>query len=415
MVRAEQLSKTFRHYSGLRQRLLEKVTGRPRHVATEALKDISFEVLPGEVMGILGHNGAGKSTLLRILSGTLQPSSGRLWLGGRISSILELGTGFHPDFSGRENVLLGGRCLGLSRFEVARKFDEIVEFAELGSVIDRPLRTYSSGMQGRLAFATALAVDPDILVIDEALSAGDAAFVNKCLTRLRQLCSQSGKTVLFVTHNSYLVTQLCQRALWLERGTVRMCGSALEVVREYDYSVHQSLGNGGEVAHSVFKRGPVEIERVELLNGEGRGAEALRTWDALVVRVHYRCPQAVPVETLGMALALNRRSDLMSLCQFSTANVRKDSDHGHYHQAEFRRQAGEKGVIEARLDPLQLAEGDYLLSVGLLPNQPGATLYYEYHHLLYSFSVLRDGYPFGSVFYPMVSWRHEPCVPSLLS
>jgi lipopolysaccharide transport system ATP-binding protein len=218
-IRAVSLGKVYRVWRHPSDMLKEAVTGRRRHSEFEALRDISFEVPKGSVVGVLGRNGAGKSTLLRIIAGTLDATSGSVAVAGRISAILELGTGFHPDYSGRENVFLGGLCLGLTRAEVASRLDEIVSFAELEEFIDQPFRTYSSGMQARLTFAVATAVDPDVLIVDEALSVGDARFQLKSFDRLRQFRRQ-GKSILLVSHSIDQVVSICDHAILLERGSV---------------------------------------------------------------------------------------------------------------------------------------------------------------------------------------------------
>jgi lipopolysaccharide transport system ATP-binding protein len=222
------LSKSYRVYTHPSQLLLEVMGGGRRHNAFAALTDVSFDMAPGEVVGVMGRNGAGKSTLLRVIAGTLEPTSGALDVRGRVSAILELGSGFHPDYSGRDNVMLGGLCLGLSRTEINAKFDEIVEFAELRAVIDRPFRTYSTGMQARLTFAVATSVDPDVLIIDEALSVGDARFALKSFDRIRDFKAR-GKAILFVSHSINQVVSICDRAILLEGGKVVADGEANRV------------------------------------------------------------------------------------------------------------------------------------------------------------------------------------------
>src|SRR5439155_13030921 len=204
------------------------------------------------VVGIIGLNGSGKSTLLKILAGTLDRTSGEVEINGKISAILELGTGFHPEYSGRKNVILGGMCLGMSREEVESKVEQIIDFSGIRDYIDQPFKTYSSGMQARLTFATATAVNPDIFIVDEALAAGDAIFVQKSFGRIKEICA-SGSTVLFVSHSSSMIAQLCTRAIWLERGKMRMIGDALEVVRAYDYAVYEAISGGkGKTAERVI-------------------------------------------------------------------------------------------------------------------------------------------------------------------
>lgn len=197
-----------------------------------ALKGVSFEIATGEVVGIIGRNGAGKSTLLKILSRITDPTEGRVILGGRVSSLLEVGTGFHPELTGRENIFLNGAILGMSRVEIASKFDEIVAFAETETFLDTPVKHYSSGMYMRLAFAVAAHLEPDVLVVDEVLAVGDAEFQKKCLGKMQDV-SRGGRTVLFVSHNLAAVQTLCNRAIWMDGGTVAWDGSVDEATRRY--------------------------------------------------------------------------------------------------------------------------------------------------------------------------------------
>ena len=208
---------------GRRQRIVREV---------EAVKKVNFRVKPGAVYGVVGANGAGKSTLLRAVAGILPPTEGRIEVRGRVSTLLALGVGFNRELTGRENVALGGLAAGLSREEMAEKYEEIVAFAELEDFMDMPMRTYSSGMYGRLAFAVAVSMEPDILIIDEALSVGDARFKKKSFEKMKQLCGEN-RTILLVTHGMGTVKKLCDRAIWLHKGEVVMKDRAKEVVKHY--------------------------------------------------------------------------------------------------------------------------------------------------------------------------------------
>lgn len=251
IIKVQNLSKQFRintgerggvRYDTLRESLVTAMQSplkrlrRNGHAAADmiwALKDVSFEVMPGEVMGIIGPNGAGKSTLLSILSRIIEPTSGRAELYGRVASLLEVGTGFHPDLSGRENIYLNGAVLGMKRREIEARFDEIVAFAEIEKFIDTAVKRYSSGMYVRLAFAVAAHLDPEILIVDEVLAVGDASFQKKCLGKMDDV-TRSGRTILFVTHNLGMITHLCEHAILLKEGHVQMMGPAAEIVDRYN-------------------------------------------------------------------------------------------------------------------------------------------------------------------------------------
>ncbi|HEV2109733.1 MAG TPA: ABC transporter ATP-binding protein [Gammaproteobacteria bacterium] len=226
------LSKVYRIYRNPVQALTETITGKPRHIRRVALDNVNLEVRRGEIVGVLGRNGAGKSTLLKLIAGTLERTEGHLDVRGRVTAILELGSGFHPDYTGSENIYMGGMCLGMSRKEVEAKLESIIEFSELRDVIDQPFKTYSTGMQARLTFSVAISVDPDILIVDEALSVGDARFQLKCFTRLQQLREKS-TTILLVSHDTNTITALCDRALILEGGRVYAEGDSKKMSMAY--------------------------------------------------------------------------------------------------------------------------------------------------------------------------------------
>lgn len=234
----DHLGKAYRHYTSPAQWLKEKIFRRTQGENFWALQDISFTLSAGETLGIIGQNGAGKSTLLQLIAGTLTPSSGTIRYNGRISALLELGAGFHPEFTGRENVRLSANLMGLHPAEIETKLPDILEFAAIGDAIDRPVKTYSSGMFVRLAFAVATAVEPDILIIDEALAVGDGAFARKSFDRIMRLKEQ-GTTLLFCSHALYQVRELCQRALWINHGTIAAIGPATTVVEQYQTWLEQ--------------------------------------------------------------------------------------------------------------------------------------------------------------------------------
>jgi lipopolysaccharide transport system ATP-binding protein len=249
IIRVENLSKQYKlgadrkPYSTLRESLVESVkkplnafkrnAGNADANSFWALQDINFEVMPGEVVGIIGRNGAGKSTLLKILSRITEPTKGKIELYGRVGSLLEVGTGFHPELTGRENIFLNGAILGMRREEITKKFDEIVSFAEIEKFLDTPVKHYSSGMYTRLAFAVAANLEPEVLIVDEVLAVGDAEFQKKCLGKMKSVSDKEGRTVLFVSHNMAAVQTLCQKAISLHQGQIRQYGKTTKVVNDY--------------------------------------------------------------------------------------------------------------------------------------------------------------------------------------
>ncbi|SFD43184.1 ABC transporter ATP-binding protein [Paracidovorax konjaci] len=241
VLQVRNVSKEYRLYASPRQRLKSLITGRSQHRSHWALKDVSFELRRGQCIGVIGDNGAGKSSLLKLLAGTLQPSLGSIERVGRVTAILELGAGFHPDFSGRDNLYFGGSLIGIDREEMQRLEPEIVEFCELGEALDRPVKTYSSGMAVRLAFALVTAVQPDVLIIDEALAVGDQHFQKKCVDRIMAF-RDAGCTILFCSHSPYHIRHLCDLALWLKGGQVEQFGETEPVLAAYDLHTRQRDG-----------------------------------------------------------------------------------------------------------------------------------------------------------------------------
>ncbi len=236
VLRVQGLGKEYRLYDSPRQRLKALVTGGNYHRSHWALRDVSFELYRGQCMGLIGDNGAGKSSLLKLIAGTMQPSNGRVERIGRVTAILELGAGFHPDFTGRDNLRFGGSLIGISPADMAGLEQSIIDFSELGDAIDRPVKTYSSGMSVRLAFALVTAVEPDVLVIDEALAVGDQHFQKKCVERITDFRNK-GCTILFCSHSQYHIRQLCNVALWLDGGCVKAMGSTDSVLSSYEAHV----------------------------------------------------------------------------------------------------------------------------------------------------------------------------------
>jgi lipopolysaccharide transport system ATP-binding protein len=241
---------------------VKEVTGLTKREEFWALRDVSFDVAQGEVIGIIGKNGAGKSTLLKILTGITPPSEGEIIMHGRVASLLEVGTGFHPELTGRENIFLNGAILGMTRKEIARKFDEIVAFAGVEKFLDTPVKHYSSGMYVRLAFSVAAHMEPDILIIDEVLAVGDAEFQKKCLGKMEEVTRTQGRTILFVSHNMAAIRSLCKRTILLENGSLKKIGTTQEIIDEYLLSGSHSA----EIEPRILTSAKMQITKIRLLN-----------------------------------------------------------------------------------------------------------------------------------------------------
>jgi lipopolysaccharide transport system ATP-binding protein len=321
-VFVDDVSKAYTIYTRPQDRLKQMVVSRARRALglqtrryyTEhwALRDISFEVQRGETVGVLGRNGSGKSTLLQIICGTLAPTAGHVVTGGRISALLELGAGFNPEFTGRENAVLNARILGLGRDEIEERLGEIERFADIGDFFDRPMKTYSSGMFVRVGFAVQASVDPAILVVDEALAVGDAAFQAKCLRRLRDLKTR-GTSILFVSHDMSAIRTFCDRAVWIDRGRLKMIGDVTKITAEYleyvfldypdtagahsdaataDHAQPASATEIGPSAKPVARWGKVPnlIDSVDMVDASGRSSFVVSSGATIRLRIGGRLP-----------------------------------------------------------------------------------------------------------------------------
>jgi len=280
------LWKNFRLYQE-RNQFLKAAVLRGRRAQYEefwALKGATFEVPTGSTFGVIGHNGSGKSTLLKCLAGILVPDKGSVAVTGRVSALLELGAGFHPELSGRENVYLNGAILGLKKREIDKRFDDIVQFAGLEQFIDSPVKNYSSGMFVRLGFAVAVNVDPDVLLLDEVLSVGDESFQRKSAERIEQF-RKDGRTIVLVSHGLGSIEQLCESAAWLDHGEIRAVGPASQVISEYRGDSHEAVKDPSEIG-SRWGSGEIQITHVELLDRSGAPVDHPRTHDPLTIRVH---------------------------------------------------------------------------------------------------------------------------------
>ncbi len=254
-----------------------------------ALKNVSFEIKQGEIVGIIGRNGAGKSTLLKILSRITEPSEGRITLKGRIASLLEVGTGFHAELTGRENIYLNGAILGMSKTEIKRKFEEIVAFSEVEKFLDTPVKRYSSGMYVRLAFAVAAHLEPEILIVDEVLAVGDAAFQKKCLGKMGDVASKEGRTVLFVSHNMTTVRALCQKAYLLESGQIAYQGSTSEAIDRYLQSIKSlMMSDSTSLAERTDRSGDGSAMMIGITVEDADGKEVIRPHSRLKVTIYYQ-------------------------------------------------------------------------------------------------------------------------------
>ena len=352
------LSKMYKVYNKPADMFWELISSKVRHHEFWALKDITFELQRGEVLGIVGFNGAGKSTLLKMLAGTLDHTSGEYDVHGKISAILELGTGFHGDYTGRENIYMGGICLGMTRAEIDQKIDSIIEFSELEAVIDQPFKTYSSGMQGRLTFSTAIAIQPDIFIVDEALAVGDMMFQEKCFRRIREITS-SGATVLLVTHSMSTVFDVCTRAILLNEGrlvcddTPRQVGYAYEKLRNEKaraQGIEQPVSAGDEAeTKEVLAR--AQMLSIDIIDENQMPTRTIVNGKDYTIRLRFRANEDLPNLNIGF-------------------RIQKPTGEGVYqtntilHDVDVATRAGEEHYVEF-VFPVTLGPGPYLFGCGI--------------------------------------------------
>lgn len=301
------------------RRLLNK-NGDAANYLIWALKDVSFEVNPGEVVGIIGRNGAGKSTLLKVLSRITEPTKGTVELYGRVASLLEVGTGFHPELTGRENIYLNGAILGMKKLEIQRKFDEIVAFSEVEKFIDTPVKRYSTGMYLRLAFAVAAHLEPEILIVDEVLAVGDANFQRKCLDKMENVARQ-GRTVLFVSHNMPAIVRLCPRVILLKAGSVEMDGGSREVSAAYlDTGLETTAAREWHRIEEAPGDDTVRLRAVRVRGGDGRITDLLDVRERISVEIEYDVLK--PGKRLSGGIIVNNDE---GVCAFSSADFYPES------------------------------------------------------------------------------------------
>jgi lipopolysaccharide transport system ATP-binding protein len=355
------LSKRYRlgrpqHGQMIRERLIEFMKnplgrGAMKTESIWALRDVSFDVGEGEVVGIIGRNGAGKSTLLKILSRITYPTSGTVKVKGRVSSLLEVGTGFHSELTGRENIFLNGSILGMRKREVEARFDAIVDFSGVKQFLDTPIKHYSSGMRLRLGFAVAAHLEPDVLIVDEVLAVGDAGFQKKCIKAMEGL-QGTGRTVLFVSHNLAAVENLCTRGIWIDSGQIRMDGGAREVITSYMGSFVGERVSGSDLSGSENRLGNGEIRytKLEFLSPDGTPCAMTRSGDGLVLRFHYHAKTPIRDPSFGFRLFTEMGTLITEAAHWM-------------HGIHIPSVAAGDGYIDVEITSLNLVPGQYSISL----------------------------------------------------
>ncbi len=350
-ISLEHVSKKFRLYHEKNQYLKTTLLrgGRSRYEDFWAVRDVSFNIPTGSTFGIIGSNGSGKSTLLKCLAGILTPDQGRITVNGRLSALLELGAGFHPELSGRENIFLNGAILGMTQKEVQQRFDDIVDFSGLGHFIDTPVKNYSSGMVVRLGFSIAANVEPEILLIDEVLAVGDAEFQQRCYEKIEKF-RKDGRTIVLVSHGLSQIEQICDTVAWLEKSHLEVLGPALEVVQKYNGASHHAVQREEDEIGDRWGSGEALITKVELLKN-GASTSLFTTNEEMKIRVHYEAPTGIENAVVGI-----RITHLHGTNVWGTNTKRKG-----FHVPRIDGQ----GIVELNIPMLTLLEGTYDLTVAL--------------------------------------------------
>lgn len=382
-VRAVDVSKHYDVYRRPIDRVIEILTRRRQHVVFPALEGVSFDVERGETVGIIGQNGAGKSTLLKLLCGVTRPSSGTFETRGTIASILELGTGFHPEFTGRDNAALNAAILGLTPAEIRERLPAILEFSELGTFLDRPVKTYSSGMFMRLAFSVAVNVNPDILVIDEALAVGDGHFQKKCIDKIREF-QEEGKTILFCSHSLYYITSICRRALWLDQGRVMRFGPAIDVVHEYETFLLERDRRlpASEPAPADTPGTPVRLREIVVCDRQGLPRDLFECGDDVHVRLRIEADD--PRQQVHVLVGIHRAADDLQCFAVST------------HADGLPPLTGKNEYeVTVRLQKLPLLRGDY--SIIAFAGDEHAITVFDRRDVRPAFSIAGDRFEVGLI------------------
>jgi lipopolysaccharide transport system ATP-binding protein len=382
-IKVDKLGKAYKQYGNRWSRLAEWMLpgNKPRHKLKWVLQDISFELAPGDAVGIIGINGAGKSTLLKLITGTAQPTTGSVAISGRVAALLELGMGFHPDFTGRQNVFMAGQLLGLTVHEIDTLMPQIEAFAEIGDYIDQPVRVYSSGMQMRLAFSVATVRRPDVLIVDEALSVGDAYFQHKSFDRIRAF-RKEGTTLLIVSHDRAAMQSICDRAILLDGGRLAKQGTPEEVMDYYTALIAEREGSTVEQVRTPEGRvqttsgnGRANVLEVALENEQGQALEVLNVGVPATLRVRVRVNEALPRLVLGYMI-----KDRLGQEIFGT------NTH-HLDRALTNLEAGETIDYRFRF-PLNLGPGSYSITTALTSNETHLADNYEWRDLAAIFVVM---------------------------